>query len=73
VLLVALLIAAAAAWFFLRTYTSDGNRQCRALYHAARTAADTATVDTTLTPGTHAESDPKTCGFRRSAARWQAR
>jgi len=71
VLVVAALILGFAAWLMLRSYTSAGARECQALYRSARTAADTAWIDTTLTAGSRAEQDPKTCGFRRTSNRWQ--
>lgn len=54
-------------WIMLRVYTSSAVTQCRAAYHAARTAADTTRVDS-LVPGGGA--DPHSCGFIRSSARW---
>ena len=71
VLLIAALIFAAASWYFLRSYTGDAARECRALYRASRSAADTAQVDSTVTPGSAARSDPHTCGFIRTSARWR--
>lgn len=71
VLLVAALIVAAAAWYLLRSYTGDAARECRALYRASRSAADTARVDSTVTPGSAGRSDPRTCGFIRTSARWR--
>lgn len=59
------------AWLMLRLYTSPGARECQSLYEAARTAADTARIDTMMTAGSRQEQDPHTCGFRRSSARWQ--
>ena len=71
VLLVAALILAAAAWYLLRSFTGDAARECRALYRAARSAADTVRVDSTVTPGSAELSDPRTCGFIRTSARWR--
>jgi hypothetical protein len=71
VLLVAALIVAAATWYLLRSYTGDAARECRALYRAARSATDTVRVDSTVTPGSAARSDPRTCGFIRTSARWR--
>ncbi len=70
VLIVAVLLLAIAAWPLLRTYTSAAGRECLALYRSARTAADTARVDSTVTPGNRALSEPHSCGFTRIAARW---
>ncbi len=70
VLAVAGVLIAVAAWFLFRSYTSPGVRQCLALYHGARTATDTARVDETVTPGSHAAADPRSCGSYRSAGRW---
>lgn len=71
VLLAAVLVLAIAAWLILRTYTSAAARECSALYRSARTAADTARVDTTVTRGSRAQQEPGTCGGMRSSARWQ--
>ena len=64
-------VAVLAGWFFLRTNTSDAGRECRDLFHAARTAADTARIDTTFAPSSRLTSDPKSCGFMRINARWR--
>lgn len=71
VLLVALMVAALAGWGLARSYISAGARECHALFHVARTAADTARVDTTVTPGSHRQKDPRTCGSYRTSARWR--
>ncbi len=71
VLLATAVVIAVAVWFLLRMYTNEGVRQCRALYRAARTAADTAVVDTTVTPASRREADPRTCRFRRGQGRWR--
>jgi len=68
---VAALVVIAAGWIFLRRYTSAGTRECVALYREARTAADTARVDTTVVPSSARHSDPRSCGSMRSASRWQ--
>lgn len=66
-----LLVIGFAAWIMMRSYTTRGAAECRSLYRAARTAADTAWVDTTITPGSRAHQEPHTCGFMRTSARWQ--
>ncbi|MBL8989248.1 MAG: hypothetical protein JNJ80_23435 [Gemmatimonadetes bacterium] len=71
VLMVAVAIIAVAVWYLLDLYTTAGIRECRALYRAARTAADSAVVDTTVTAAARREADPRTCGFRRSQVRWR--
>ena len=71
VLLIAALIVAAAAWYLMRSFIGDTARECRALYRAARSAADTVRVDSTVTPGSAGRSDPRTCGFIRTSARWR--
>jgi hypothetical protein len=71
VLLVAALIIAAAAWYLLRSFIGDTARECNALYRAARSAADTVRVDSTVTPGSAGRSDPRTCGSIRTSARWR--
>ena len=71
VLLIAALIFAAAAWYLLRSYTGNAARECRALYRASRSAADTARVDSTVTAAGAGRSDPHTCGFIRTSARWR--
>jgi hypothetical protein len=71
VLLVALVVLVLAGWGFTRFYISSGVRECHALYRAAKTAADTAGVDTTVTPGSRKQQDPATCGHWRTSARWR--
>lgn len=71
VLLLALLVVGMAAWFLLRSFTSPAARECRALYRSARTSADTARVDATVTPGSSVQSEPTTCGSMRIGNRWQ--
>lgn len=71
VLLVAALIIAAATWYLLRSFIGDTARECHALYRAARSAADTVRVDSTVTPGSAGRSDPRTCGNIRNSARWR--
>ena len=71
VLLVAALIIAAATWYLLRSFIGDTARECHALYRAARSAADTVRVDSTVTPGSAGRSDPRTCGSIRNSARWR--
>jgi hypothetical protein len=58
-------------WLLLNLYTSPASRECIALYRAARTAADTLTVDQTLPPSAQQNAQPRTCGFVRVHARWQ--
>jgi hypothetical protein len=71
VLIVAAIMAVLACWFLLHTYTNAGARECRTLYHAARSAADTARIDTLITEGSRAQNEPRTCGFMRHAAWWR--
>jgi hypothetical protein len=71
VLLIAALIVAAVVWYLLRSFIGDAARECHALYRAARTAADTVRVDSTVTPGSAGRSDPRTCGNIRHSARWR--
>lgn len=71
VLIVTTFLAAIAVWFVLHAYTSTGTAECRELYRAARTAADTAGIDTLVTRGSRGQNEPRTCGFMRRTARWQ--
>jgi ABC-type nickel/cobalt efflux system permease component RcnA len=66
-IVVVVLIVLVAAWFFLRSYTSSASRECVRQYRLARTAADTARVDSTVV----SHSDPRPCVVMRMAARWQ--
>ena len=68
---VVVLVVVLAAWVLLRTNTTSAARDCRAMYHAARTAGDTARIDTTFVPSSKDVSDPRSCGFMRTSARWQ--
>jgi hypothetical protein len=63
------LALAIAGWLMLRTYTTAASRECVALYHAARTAADSAAVDRIVPHPDRPEAT--SCGFTRSSARWQ--
>jgi hypothetical protein len=61
-----------AAGLMLRVNTSHASRECAARYRAARTAADTAAVDTLVpqegeTPNLEAHS----CRFIRKSAGWR--
>lgn len=71
VLVASTIVLAIAAWFLLRTYTNAGAEACRKLYGSARSAADTARIDTLVTAGSRRLSEPRTCGFMRKTARWQ--
>jgi hypothetical protein len=70
VVLAAVLVLA-AGWILSRRYTSAGARECVELYQEARTAADTAHIDTTIVPGSAGTADPRSCGSMRYASRWQ--
>lgn len=71
VVLVAAGLVLLTGWLMLRMYTSAGVRECHSLYRAAHSAADTARVDTVVTPTSRREQEPRTCGFRRFSARWR--
>jgi hypothetical protein len=71
ILAAAAIVIALAAWWLLHTYTSAGTHECEALYKSARSAADTARIDTVVTAGSRAQNEPRTCGFLRKSARWQ--
>lgn len=71
VLTLAAMLVLAAGWIFLRRYTSPGARECVELYQEARTAADTARIDTTVVRGSARNADPRSCGSMRYASRWQ--
>ncbi len=71
ILAAAAIVVALAAWWLLHTYTSAGTHECEALYKSARSAADTARIDTVVTAGSRAQNEPRTCGFLRKSARWQ--
>jgi hypothetical protein len=66
--LAALLVA---AWLLSRSFTSPAARECTKLYDNARTASDTARIDTTFAPSARNQSKPHTCGFMRTSARWR--
>lgn len=59
-----------AVWLLLRSYTSPAARECRDMYHAARTAADSASIDTVFVE-IRGQDHPSSCGFMRMTARWQ--
>jgi len=62
---------AGVCWLLLNLYTSPASRECLALYRAARTAADTLTIDHTLPPSANRNAQPVPCGFVRVHARWR--
>ena len=68
-LIVALIpvVLAVGGWLMLHTNTSYGARGCRTLYRAAKTAADSAVIDTTvvLKNGKKGPND-RSCLFIRS-------
>jgi hypothetical protein len=70
-ILAASLGLAIAGWLPFRSYTSDAARECITLYNSAQTSADTIRIDSLIPRGGRAESDPRTCGFLRTSARWQ--
>jgi hypothetical protein len=57
-------------WAFSSVFVSDATRECRRMYGAARTAADTATVEATVPRGSYRTREPRSCGSYRKAARW---
>lgn len=65
------LILLVAGWMMLHVNTSTASRECGVQYRSARTAADTARVDS-LVPGGGREGHPEahSCGFIRHTARW---
>jgi len=69
--LVAVPLGLVALWAVSQAYVSRDSRTCVALYRAARTAADTARVDSTLPAEANARSpESHSCGFIRRSARW---
>lgn len=71
VLLVAgAVIVLLAAWLMATIYTGDPARSCLAMYRTARTAADSARVDSTIPHGPRNQQDPHSCRFMRLSARW---
>jgi hypothetical protein len=67
----AAVVFALAAWWLLHSYTSAGTHECEQRYHSARSAADTARIDTLVTTGSREQNEPRTCGFMRRTAQWQ--
>lgn len=68
ILLAAIALALLAGWVMLRAYTNPVSIDCLERYHEARTAADTARVDS-LIPTTRT-GNRQTCGFMRASTRW---
>lgn len=60
-------------WAFSSAFVSPQARACVRLYQAARTAADSITVDSTIPAGSHQTTEPRSCRSFRGAARWLAR
>lgn len=70
IFLLALVVAiAVTGWLLLRVNTSAAARECLAAYRAARTAADSAAVDS-LVPVPNGGSSPERCLVIRTSARW---
>jgi hypothetical protein len=60
-------------WAFSGAFVSPQARECSRLYRAARTAADTVVVDTTVVASPHGTREPRSCSSFSVAARWFAR
>jgi hypothetical protein len=60
-------------WAFSSAFVSPQARACVKLYNAARTAADSMAVDTTVPAGAYQTLEPRSCKSFRGAARWLAR
>ena len=67
----ALPFLAVALWLGLRMYTSFGSDRCADGYAAAKTAADSARVDSLVPDDGHGGKEKFSCGFRRTSARWE--
>lgn len=69
--LLGLPLALLTVWLISQAYTTNASRQCLALYRAAHSAIDSASVDATI-PDTPDNRGPEahSCGFTRSFARW---
>lgn len=66
-----LLVVLVGAWIMLGAYQTEAAKGCLDLYRAARTAADTATVDTMIPDGgPRKRPEAHSCGFMRRTARW---
>lgn len=60
-----------AGWAMTHLYINSAPRKCMTMYRSARTAADTARVDSTVPEAQgHAGLGPVTCRFIRTKARW---
>ena len=68
---IGVVLLVAATWFVLGNRTAPEVRECTALYHAARTAEDTARVDLTLPDAASKRAQPRSCGSLRMNGRWQ--
>ena len=68
ILLVTVVLALLAGWVMLRAYTNPNSTDCIERYHAARTAADSARVDSVV-PKTRT-GNRSSCGFLRASTRW---
>lgn len=68
ILLATLSLALLAGWVMLRAYANPASTGCLERYHEARTAADTAQVDS-LIPKIRT-GDRQTCGFMRTSPQW---
>jgi hypothetical protein len=66
----ALPFLAVAVGLGLRMYSSFGSDQCTEGYAAAKTAADTARVDSLVPEDEHGVKEKVSCGFRRTSVRW---
>lgn len=68
ILFATLALGLLAGWVMLRAYTNPTSTDCLERYHAARTAADTAKVDS-LVPETRT-GNSQSCGFLRVSTWW---
>lgn len=62
---------ACIAWFMLHLYVNPATSECIALYHSARTAADSAVIDQTIPPSGQKNSEPRTCRFLQRSGQWR--
>lgn len=70
VAVVSVAVGAVTAWAFSNAFVSAEAAECRRLYAAARTAADTAAVEATIPKGREGSTDKRSCSTRRYNARW---
>ena len=70
-IVVGVVLLALTTWFIFGNRADPAVQECTALYHAARTAEDTAQIDFTVPKSAAQHAQQRNCGSFRTAGHWQ--